>query len=42
MFELMTLQILPPKSTYVFEFDSDTKDGLRPYFLETYFMQKIV
>ena len=33
MYELMTLQTLPPKNT-VDDFDSDIKDGMRPDFLE--------
>ena len=37
MFELMTLQTLPPKNAGVFEFDSDIKDGIRPSFLEEVF-----
>jgi len=34
MFELMTLQHVPPKDASVFEFDSDIKDGIRPSFLK--------
>ena len=34
MYELMTLQQVPPKDVSVFEFDSDIKDGIRPSFLE--------
>ena len=33
MYELMTLQTLPPKNASD-DFDSDIKDGVRPEFLE--------
>jgi len=33
MYELMTLQTLPPKNAFN-DFDSDIQDGLRPEFFE--------
>jgi len=38
MFELLTLQHIPPKTVDVFDFDSDIKDGIRPSFLEEVFI----
>ena len=34
LYELMTLQSLPPRDVSPFEFDSDIKDGIRPAFLD--------
>ena len=34
MYELMTLQQIPPKDVDAYEFNCDIKDGVRPSFLE--------
>ena len=34
LYELMTLDFLPPLDVDHFEFDSDIKDGIRPSFLD--------
>ena len=42
MYELMTLQTLPPEDVDVLDFDSDIKDGIRPSFLEEVFVLQVI
>ena len=34
LYELMTLEFLPPSGTDAYDFDSEIKDGIRPLFLD--------